>query len=309
MKKFFAVLTSLVFVLAPVASWSGPLLSGDGTGGLKSAAAGGLGGSSYVPVATTGPTTSTTTGIQNNGQNASGQQDNGKMMAMITAGVMAAMAAATCPDCGKRGTCGVCMGSIAGGLAAGLAASQMQGAENKSNAQVTSVNPTATPIASGAGSLTGLSTLKNLKTAAKSLGGNLSADGKKVTLADGTVIDGTTGSPNKSPLSASEKAMMDSALAKAKADFEKLAGKDGGASTAEMDEALGGSGSGSGTAASELQAGVAAAAATGRQPTSVAGAFKDFNGDKIGVAQDSLFEMMHRRYKLKGEDKSLMSGQ
>lgn len=87
-------------------------------------------------------------------------------------------------------------------------------------------------------------------------------------------------------------------------------GADGGASIAEVNEGgdTGGNG-GTNAANSGLAEGGLAAGAAGaksRRPSSVAGMSKDFNGDKIGVAQDSLFEMLHRRYRVHNDANSFL---
>lgn len=52
--------------------------------------------------------------------------------------------------------------------------------------------------------------------------------------------------------------------------------------------------------------GAAAAAARARKPAQVSGLTKKFNGDPIGVAGDSIFLMMSRRYKLKSSQKTFL---
>lgn len=69
----------------------------------------------------------------------------------------------------------------------------------------------------------------------------------------------------------------------------------------------GGSGSGSGSASSAASGGEAYGARTGsaaglgldRDPAQLAGMQKNYNGEPIGVAGDSIFKMMTRRYKTK----------
>lgn len=272
----------------------------------------GLGSSSYTP---TTAVTTTTTGIENNGKEGSKNQGNGSNMAMITMIAMAGIAAATCPACGKRGTCPICMASLLGAAAAGLAGQKMDNAQDLSNTQVTDVNPTA-PIGGGETPTPIENTpeyqnaVKNMKTAAKSIGATVNKDGTQITTADGEVLDPTKDNKysNYKP-TASEQGMISSALSKAKEDMAAK-GADGAASVAAEGEGGEDGGSGSSSTrtalADESAGGGAGAAANGRKPASVAGMSKDFNGDKIGVAQDSLFEMLHRRYQVHNNNNSFI---
>ncbi|PWU19170.1 MAG: hypothetical protein C5B49_06200, partial [Bdellovibrio sp.] len=52
----------------------------------------------------------------------------------------------------------------------------------------------------------------------------------------------------------------------------------------------------------------AAAAGAGRNPASLEGSFKDHHGDKIGVSVDSVFEMMHRRYRFEASQNKFFGG-
>lgn len=274
----------------------------------------GLGGSSYSPTTFNQPTPTRTSGIENNGKDGSEKQGNGSQMAMITMIAMAAVAAATCPACTKKGTCGICAASIMGGLAAGLAGSKMDKAQGLSNSQVTDVNPTA-PVTGGETPTATenkpeyLAAMKSLKTSAKNIGANVSKDGTKMTTAAGEVLDVTkpNSASNYSP-TPSESAMVNAALAKAKEDMGK--GADGAASVAaEGDGTEGGGGGvsdGPRTALADEGIGAGSGTASGRRPASVAGMSRDFNGDRIGVAQDSLFEMLHRRYQMHNNNNSFI---
>lgn len=53
--------------------------------------------------------------------------------------------------------------------------------------------------------------------------------------------------------------------------------------------------------------GVAGKAGLGRDPSSLAGMQKNYNGDPIGVAADSIFSMMNRRYKAKESQDSFFT--
>lgn len=110
------------------------------------------------------------------------------------------------------------------------------------------------------------------------------------------------------------KGMIDTAMSynadaekKALAKMEKVKI---GASTSENGYAEGGGGGGSGDSSSSggddsssLSASANIAGSTagglGREPTNFAGMSKNYNGEPIGVAGDSIFLMMNRRYQLK----------
>jgi hypothetical protein len=118
------------------------------------------------------------------------------------------------------------------------------------------------------------------------------------------------------------KSAVDMAMAKAKslesnflAKAEKLGGGiSGGVSGYEEGGGKGG-GSKSASSADPYGAGGFGLAAggkngsdkTGREPTSFAGLQKNYNGDPIGVAGDSIFAMMNRRYKVKENQDSFLT--
>lgn len=94
---------------------------------------------------------------------------------------------------------------------------------------------------------------------------------------------------------------------KAAAKVEKL--KIGAATEATGFDEGGGSGSGSVASSGDEGAGMGVAAATpryglDRDPSSLAGMQKNYNGEPIGVAADSIFLMMNRRYKVKESQES-----
>lgn len=80
-----------------------------------------------------------------------------------------------------------------------------------------------------------------------------------------------------------------------------------------FDEGGGGGAAGGGSAVGDEGAGVAVAGGGGsgvsleRDPSSVAGMQKNYNGEPIGVAADSIFLMMTRRYKVKESQESFFS--
>jgi len=75
----------------------------------------------------------------------------------------------------------------------------------------------------------------------------------------------------------------------------------GGGAAAFSDEMGAGAGYGYGGAGGATGAGI------GREPTAVAGMQKNFNGEPIGVAGDSIFEMMKRRFKVKDKQNAFFN--
>ncbi len=109
---------------------------------------------------------------------------------------------------------------------------------------------------------------------------------------------------------------FNSALNSISADANKRVHKMGALTAASGYEEGGGrslsSGSTSGSSSDEQASrstGLGSAASNGRNPANanaVSGLSKDFNGDPIGVASDSIFNMMTRRYKLKEKQNSFI---
>lgn len=274
---------------------------------------GGLGGSSYVPANDTQPKVSAVQGIENNGKDASGKQGGGQQAAMITMAAMAALAASTCPN---PSTQAICAASLMGAMAAGMTGSQMGSAKNKSVGQVTSVTPTSPTETPGASTPTiensteYQSAVKDLSKATKSIGATLGKGATSYTTADGKVISpSNSSSGSAAPLSSGEQKMLADTMKKIEKEIQDKVGKDGGVSVVEVNEGFGGGGArgrSSSNMLSDTPSGAGGGEVNLRQPASVAGDFKEFNGEKIGVAQDSMFEMMHRRYKMHGESDSFI---
>ena len=313
-KQLFAMFVTCSLALSPNMVWAeGALLSGSKTNGSSSSTAtssGGLGGTSYVPAQASNPTTTKTEAMLNNAKEAKDKQNSGKTAAMIAAGVMAATAAATCPACTKRGTCPICYAAVIGAAAAALTASQMDKAKNKSNQQAYDVNPVDTKDGSKDIVLGDTpeyqNVTKGISNAGKSAGMKVSNDMTTVTTPDGrtiSVADAVSGGGGG--LSSSEQAALAANLKAAQAQVAAKMGKDGTLTDGDVIEEYSGGGRGGiATAAADTPAVAAAEEKKGREPSSVEGAFREYNGEKIGVAMDSMFEMMHRRYKHHAEDRN-----
>jgi len=323
MKQTSKLILILCLVVSPLTALSQVLLSGsksttDSSGSSTSSTAtssGGLGGSSYVPSQSISPTVSKTDAMLTNAQNAKDKQDNGKQMAMIAAGVMGATAAATCPACTKRGTCPICYGALIGAAASLLTAGQMGKASDQSKQQAYDVNPLDMANSSSQNQTKVEDTpayqnaQKQISSAAKAAGASVSSDLKSLNTADGrniSIPQAMSSGAGASGLTASEQAALATNLKSGQDAIAQKTGADGTKASGDILEEYAGGGSrgGFGKAASDDPAVVAAQAkADARKPSSVEGAFKEYNGEKIGVAMDSMFEMMHRRYKHHAEER------
>ena len=153
------------------------------------------------------------------------------------------------------------------------------------------------------------SNLKKLSDVVDKNGNIKTPDGKSYKASDfaSQSAMAAAGVPNGAALGAM--AAYDAVQKKAAAKVEKMKI---GASTESMgfDEG-GGSGGGSNTASASDSGGGYAAAATPvgvvRDPSSLAGMQKNYNGEPIGVAADSIFLMMNRRYKVKESQESFFN--
>lgn len=258
---------------------------------------GGVGPASYTPTIISAPDASRTTGMQNNGQNASAQQGNGGAAAAAALAAMMATAAAACPACALKGTCGLCAAALAGAAASGLTGSNMDAAQNLSNQQVTDVNPNANPATKPAFSNSPQYTAAMADSAKvnASGSGSIAKDFKSFTTPDGRSIStASLANPASSGLTGPELAALK--------DLQKQAQTAAAAAAARvgLDSETGGetySHGGNNNTSSTTTPGFQVAAAKARTPANVAGAYRDLNGDRIGVSVDSMFEMMHRRYR------------
>lgn len=118
----------------------------------------------------------------------------------------------------------------------------------------------------------------------------------KFTLPNGKVMGpGDIGSKDAAMAAGVSAGDFDKAMSKI-ADMEKKAGKDS-SNLASGDAGVEGGGGGGSMMPPSPDAVDEAIARAAREPTSVAGMAKNFNGDMIGVSGDNIFAMMARRYK------------
>lgn len=257
-----------------------------------------VGQPAYTPTVIGNPDVSKTTGMENNGLSASKQQGDGGAAAAAAMAAMAASAAATCPACEMRGTCPICAASLIGAAASGLTGNNMDSAQSLSNQQVKAVNPTATPPAPAFASSPLFSAAsKDIQKATAGTGYKVSADYKSVTSPDGRTIDTKSAATSGAGLSGLELLALKDQLKKGQEAAGKVAGMPSAGSLSEETAGAGGGGSASTEIGSASGSGAAAGLKVSRNPANVAGTYKDLNGDRIGVSVDSMFEMMHRRYR------------
>lgn len=273
-----------------------------------------IGGSGYTPATYKAPVVTRTDGIEKNGRSGSSQQGSGEIASMISAVMMAGIAASTCPNCGQKGTCGTCAAATMGAIASIAAGQQMSEAQGESNYQVADVTPASQTDATSELKFSDTpqyaDAVKKLDAAAKSQGGSYNKKTNTVKLPDGTALtakgaQGGSGGGAPSMSSAEQAAFKAQEKKIAEAINAKL-GQDG------ILDGGGDYGGGGGARVAvnaypeASSARGAAAVADSRNPASVEGTFKDYNGTPIGVAQDSMFEMMHRRYRKIGSDENAL---
>lgn len=308
-RGFFSILLSVLFAFSPLqvrAADSGIVLTGKGVtpaqGQTVKTLEGAGGTAGYTPSTIVDPMPSRTEGMQNNAQDASKKQKGGNAAALAALAAMLATMAATCPNCPIKGTCGICAAAGIGAAASGLTAGNMSSAKKLSDTQKSNVNPTLKPESEAEYAESDPSnTAKKINQAAANSGMKISPDLKTITMPDGDVVKTEGAFTSGAGLSSSEQAALKDMKAKAADAAQKaaLAGKD---ATPGADEAMGVAGGGKGSSSSDTTTVIGGGGfGVKRDPAAVAGAFKDFNGDKIGVASDSMFSMIKRRYNFESE--------
>jgi hypothetical protein len=153
----------------------------------------------------------------------------------------------------------------------------------------------------------------NAKTKLENSGWKIDSKGKSVTTPDGTVVPASALNSASGMAAAGASASDILAFQNAMKKVEEKAAKlnktavDG----SMFDDAGGGGGGGSksASAATPYLPPIPSGPKLGinRDPAQVAGMKKDYNGSPIGVAGDSLFDMVDRRYKLHQENGSFLS--
>lgn len=298
MKMAFGMTLSLFFALT--ASAQAPVIRPvvKGTTGVSQQPQA-TGPAAYTPSLTAAPVPTKDIAIENNGQAASKKQGQGGAAAAAALAAMAATMAATCPACEIRGTCPICIASTIGAAASGQTGSNMDNAQSLSNGQVKAVNPTATPgqNQSFVTSPAYTAAMKDIKKATQGTGVSISKDFKTITTPDGRTIDAGKAASSGAGLSGGELSLLKDQFKKAQDAASKASVAAAAAQDGEGTGVEGPTGGGPRSSGSDPERN----AATGprvRQPANIAGASKDLNGDPIGVAVDSVFEMMHRRYRV-----------
>jgi hypothetical protein len=251
--------------------------------------------------------------------------NSGMNMAMAAAGITGAGVAATCWNPSTAAQCKL----FAAGLAASMASTLfMKDASNQSLGTYKAVdaandvqNPNGIRTEDETPALkpSNLSdnpdwiTATNAKTKLENSGWKIDSKGKSVTTPDGTVVPASALNSASGMAAAGASASDILAFQNAMKKVEEKAAKlnksavDG----SMFDDAGGGGGGGSksASAATPYLPPIPSGPKLGinRDPAQVAGMKKDYNGSPIGVAGDSLFDMVDRRYKLHQENGSFLS--
>lgn len=282
----------------------------------------------YAPIVTD------TSGIQSAGKSSSGNNKVGMILGIGATAYAGYNAVACCASENTACALGLsCPMWIAGVVAAVAVTGYMTAAKNKSDSTVAAVTDPTAGASTGAGSTAnngnGLSTVAYdqdpaWQNAQKSIG-QLKAAGWNVNPSNGTATNTKTGqtisaSDLSSPASmaaagysASDIKGFQNIMDQANAAGKKLAASRGAdASGSLFDGVAGGGKSGSTVGSSllngsELKAVARQNLGVNRDPAQVAGMSKSYNGEQIGVAQDSLFNMIDRRYQLHDKNGNFLS--
>jgi hypothetical protein len=221
------------------------------------------------------------------------------------------MMAGSCPVCPiNAAMCPICVGSTIGLSASMETGSKMGQAKDLSDGQTTAVNPTMptgtpSPTSNSFTSSPAVSSAAaQAAQAAQAAGMSIAPDYSSFTTPDGRTINLNTAGANGLPagLTPAEANALKSALKDAQAAGAKAAG-------AVKTQVAVNEMSGDGSHRGEIAPVKVAKTVHKRVPISVAGAFKDINGDRIGVAADSMFEMISRRYAASVEQNYLMQSE
>lgn len=276
----------------------------------------------YAPIVTD------TSGIQSAGKSSSGNNKVGMILGIGATAYAGYNAVAACSSESPS-----CPWWVAGTLAAATVTGYMMSAKKKSDSTVAAVTDPTAGASTGAGSTAnngnGLSTVAYdqdpaWQNAQKSID-QLKAAGWNVNPSNGTATNTKTGqtisaSDLSSPASmaaagysASDIKAFEGIMDQANAAGKKLAASRGAdASGSLFDGVAGGGKSGSTVGSSllngsELKAVARQNLGVNRDPAQVAGMSKSYNGEQIGVAQDSLFNMIDRRYQLHDKNGNFLS--
>lgn len=293
----------------------------------------GANGGGYTAPATPTPPTSSTNEASNK---ASSGQDKAESMNMISAGLMTAAAAAACSaqdygQCAMFAAMAVMNMSQAGadggasGFNSGISnvtdwgndGTGGTGLDDGSGGSTTSWGNSGTSNYGKPGQLGSiLGTLKDNNWKVDPKNGSLtSPKGKKISSKDFTsasalaaagvpkgLADSVMSTAGKIEKEALSKANLKGGAGEGGEDaFGEGGGGGGGTKVVVTDEGYGGADGLGGGGLGGAGAGLGGMGGD-RNPTSVAGMTKKFNGELIGVSGDSIFDMMNRRYKKKSDD-------
>lgn len=276
------------------------------------------------------PVVTDSSGIQSAGKSSSGNNNVGLILGIGATAFTGYEAVQNCPNNPS------CVYWVAGVVASVAVTAYMATAKSKSDGTVSGVtddpaaSTTATSSSTPTTAASGLTPVAyssdpSWQAAQQSIG-QLAAAGWNVNPTTGTATNATTGQTISAADLASPAAMsaagfsaadikgIQSVLDQAQAAGKKLAATRGADAAGNIfDGTVGGGKSGSSVMNGAL-AGAALRTANrqagmgiNRDPAQVAGMAKSYNGEQIGVAQDSLFNMIDRRYQLHEKNGSFIS--
>lgn len=255
--------------------------------------------------------------------NTQGQNSGGQGAAAAAGAMYAALSAMEFSQCGPHNPGACALGAMFAGMSAlsfmqsgehGNVAGQAYNTGLNTDAYTTGTTPQTLQNSDGNGSLNSASAdIAKLK---NGIGGNMAdiATGK-ITTADGKTY---SASDFSSPASMAAAGFSPDQIAQAmevsgKVEKKALEKVKLGAMTASngYDEGGGGGGaggsSGKGHSSSDGDGAGSGLGALARSPAQVAGMTKNFNGEPIGVAGDSIFDMMNRRYQVKEKQNAFLT--
>lgn len=249
------------------------------------------------------PELNASTGLREDAKKAADSQKGAMNAALASAAITAAIAAATCPNPKMQPTCTAATLGTMAGLAI---AAMMNNAKNKSNQQHANVSAgaTATDTAPITSNKSYQATKRSISETTKRNGGSVDLDKNTVKLADGRKVSlddlSSPGAMAAAGLKPGEIKALGDLLKEAN---EKAAGQVAKAADGEAsDEAFGGGGSRT-VFTDGGSSGGGSSFGEGRKPADITGATRNFNGAKIGVAAESIFVMMNRRYQHEASQK------
>lgn len=260
--------------------------------------------------------------VNDSAKNSQGQNSGGQGAAALAGAMYAAMSAMEFSQCGPFNPGACALGAMFAGMSM---LSFMQSGEHGNKADMAAITAldtnaygTTTPqtLGTDSGSAISSAAAADIAKLKNGIGGNMADfSSGKITTADGKTYSAQDFS---SPAAMAAAGFSPDQIAQAMGVSDKVNKKVEeklklGAMTAANGYDDGGSGGGGGSTAVSGAGGDGGGAggsgglgALARGPAQVAGMSKNFNGEPIGVAGDSIFAMMNRRYQVKEKQNSFI---